>query len=281
MNGSNPAAVPMPEFTCLNATLADSITWIELDRPDKGNALNGTLWREIGEVFRWVDETPEARVAVLSGAGRHFCAGIDFELMGAVLDEVGELSPGRREERLRRIILDLQAAFTLLESCRKPVLAAVQGLCIGGGLDLIAACDMRYASADAAFSLKEVDLAIVADVGSLQRLPYLIGEGRLRELAFTASRFDAAEAQAMGLVNRVFADVDQLRVGVRTIAAGIATKSPLTVRGIKQVLNYGRDHTVADGLNYVATWNAAMLLGDDTREAVAAALRKQSPQFRD
>ena len=281
MNGSNPAAVPMPEFTCLNATLADSIAWIELDRPDKGNALNGTLWREIGEVFRWVDETPEARVAVLSGAGRHFCAGIDFELMGAVLDEVGELSPGRREERLRRIILDLQAAFTLLESCRKPVLAAVQGLCIGGGLDLIAACDMRYASADAAFSLKEVDLAIVADVGSLQRLPYLIGEGRLRELAFTASQFDAAEAQAMGLVNRVFADVDQLRVGVRTIATGIATKSPLTVRGIKQVLNYGRDHTVADGLNYVATWNAAMLLGDDTREAVAAALRKQSPQFRD
>jgi len=271
----------MPEFTGLNLTLTDHIAQIELNRPDKANALNGTLWREIGEAFRWVDETPEARVAVLSGAGRHFCAGIDFELMGAVLDEVGALKPGQREERLRQIILGLQAAFTALETCRKPVLAAIQGLCMGGGLDLIAACDMRYATADAAFSLKEVDLAIVADVGSLQRLPYLIGEGRVRELAFTAHQFGAAEAQAMGLVNRVFADAAQLWERVQTIAAGIAAKSPLTVRGIKQVLNYSRDHRVADGLEYVATWNAAMLLSDDTREAVAAAMQKRPARFAD
>ena len=271
----------MPEFAGLNLTLTDHIAQIELNRPDKANALNGTLWREIGEAFRWVDETPEARVAVLSGAGRHFCAGIDFALMGELLDEVGEMKPGRREERLRRIILDLQAAFTALETCRKPVLAAIQGLCIGGGLDLIAACDMRYATADASFSLKEADLAIVADVGSLQRLPYLIGEGRVRELAFTAHPFDAAEAQAMGLVNRVFADAAQLGESVQTIATGIAAKSPLTVRGIKQVLNYGRDHRVADGLEYVATWNAAMLLSDDTREAVAAVMQKRPARFAD
>ncbi len=271
----------MPEFAGLNLTLVDQVARIELNRPDKANALNGTLWREIGEVFRWVDETPEARVAVLGGAGRHFCAGIDFELMGEMLDGVDELSPGRREERLRRTIVELQAAFTALESCRKPVLAAVHGLCVGGGLDLIAACDMRYASADAVFSLKEVDLAIVADVGSLQRLPYLIGEGQVRELAFTARQFDAAEARAMGLVNRVYADAAQLRDGVHDIAAGIAAKSPLTVRGIKQVLNYGRDHNVADGLDYVATWNAAMLLSDDTREAVVAAMRKRRPKFAD
>ncbi len=271
----------MPEFTCLTVTLADAIAWIELNRPDKANALNGTLWREIGEVFRWVDMTPEARVAVLSGAGRYFCAGIDFELMGEVLDSVEALGPGRKEERLRRIILELQAAFTALETCRKPVLAAIHGLCIGGGLDLIAACDMRYATADAVFSLKEVDLAIIADVGSLQRLPYLIGEGRLRELAFTARQFDATEAQAMGLVNRVFADAAQLRDGVRAIAAGIAAKSPLTVRGVKQMLNYGRDHSIADGLDYVATWNAAMLLSDDTREAMTAAMRKRPPHFGD
>ncbi len=271
----------MPEFAGLNLTLTDHIAQIELNRPDKANALNGTLWRDIGEAFRWVDETPEARVAVLRGAGRHFCAGIDFELMGELLDEVGEMKPGRREERLRRIILDLQTAFTALEACRKPVLAAIQGLCIGGGLDLIAACDMRYATADAAFSLKEADLAIVADVGSLQRLPYLIGEGRVRELAFTTRQFDAAEAQAMGLVNRVFADAAQLGESVQTIAAGIAAKSPLTVRSIKQVLNYGRDHGVADGLEYVATWNAAMLLSDDTREAVAAAMQKRPARFAD
>ncbi|MCU0809252.1 MAG: crotonase/enoyl-CoA hydratase family protein [Candidatus Contendobacter sp.] len=271
----------MPEFTCLTVTLADAIAWIELNRPDKANALNGTLWREIGEVFRWVDETPEARVAILSGAGRHFCSGIDFELMGQVLGAVEELGPGRKEERLRRTILELQAAFTALETCRKPVLAAIHGLCIGGGLDLIAACDLRYATADAAFSVKEVDLAIIADVGSLHRLPYLIGEGQLRELAFTARPFDAAEAQAMGLVSRVFADAGQLRDGVQAIAASIAAKSPLTVRGIKQVLNHGREHGVASGLDYVATWNAAMLLSDDTREAITAAIQKRQPQFKD
>ena len=271
----------MPEFTCLTLTLTDQIARIELNRPDKANALNGTLWREISKACRWIDETPAARVAILSGAGRHFCAGIDFELMGAILDEVQQLSPGRREERLRHIIHDLQAGFTALETCRKPVLAAIQGWCIGGGLDLIAACDVRYASADAAFSLKEADLAIVADVGSLQRLPRLIGEGRVRELAFTARQFDAAEAQAMGLVSRVYADAAELRDGVQAIAAGIAAKSPLTVRGIKQVLNYGRDHGVADGLEYVATWNAAMLLSDDTREAITAAMQKRPPKFAD
>ncbi len=271
----------MPEFACLNLTLTDAIARIELNRPNKANALNGTLWREIGEACRWVDETPEARVAIMSGAGRHFCAGIDFELMGELLDEVKALNPGQREERLRRIILGLQAAFTAVEICRKPVLAAIQGLCIGGGLDLIAACDLRYASADAAFSLKEADLAIVADVGSLQRLPHLIGEGQVRELALTARQFDAAEAQSMGLLNRVYPDHDALRDNVQAMAATIAAKSPLTVRGIKQALNYGRDHRVADSLEQVATWNAAMLLSTDTQEAIAAAMEKRQPQFAD
>lgn len=271
----------MPELSCLNLTLTGAIARIELNRPTKANALNGALWREIGEACRWVDETPAARVAILSGAGRHFCAGIDFELMNELLAEVKGLHPGQREEHLRRIILGLQAAFTALETCRKPVLAAIQGLCIGGGLDLIAACDLRYASADAAFSLKEVDLAIVADVGSLQRLPHLIGEGQVRELAFTARQFDAAEAQAMGLVNRVYPDSDALRDGVQAIAATIAAKSPLTVRGIKQALNYGRDHRVAEGLEQVATWNAAMLLSADTQEAITAAMQKRPAQFAD
>ncbi len=271
----------MPELRCLNLTLTGAIARIELNRPTKANALNGALWREIGEACRWVDETPAARVAILSGAGRHFCAGIDFELMNELLAEVKALSPGQREEHLRRIILGLQAALTALETCRKPVLAAIQGLCIGGGLDLIAACDLRYASTDAAFSLKEVDLAIVADVGSLQRLPHLIGEGQVRELAFTARQFDAAEAQAMGLINRVYPDSDALWDGVQAIAATIAAKSPLAVRGIKQALNYGRDHRVADGLEQVATWNAAMLLSADTQEAITAAMQKRPAQFAD
>ncbi|MEZ5585034.1 MAG: enoyl-CoA hydratase-related protein [Candidatus Competibacteraceae bacterium] len=175
----------------------------------------------------------------------------------------------------------MQAAFTAVETCRKPVLAAVHGLCIGAGLDLIAACDMRYASAEAQFSLKEVDLGIVADIGSLQRLPRLIGEGLVRELAFTGCDVTATEAQAMGLVNRVFDSPQQLMEGVRDIARNIAAKSPLTVRGIKQIMNYSRDHSVADGLNQVATWNSAMLLSEDSQEAVLAAAQKRTPRFND
>lgn len=271
----------MEEFAHLEITVADQCAHIQLNRPDKANALNRALWFEIQKAFQWVEATDTIRVAILSGAGECFCAGIDFELVGALLAEVDALGPGRKEERLRRLILDFQGAFSALEACRKPVLAAVQGPCFGAGLDLVAACDMRYASRQARFSLKEVDLAIVADIGSLQRLPYLIGEGQVRELAFTGREFDALEAQQMGLVNRVFDDAEALLSGVQATAITIAAKSPLAIRGIKQVMNYNRDHTVASGLNFVATWNAAMLLSEDTQEAVTATLQKRSPRFSD
>ncbi len=271
----------MEDFAHLTVTVENQCAHIQLNRPDKANALNRALWFEIQKAFAWVDATDTVRVAILSGVGECFCAGIDFELMGALLDEVDALGAGRKEERLRRLIMDFQAAFSALEACRKPVLAAVHGPCLGAGLDLIAACDVRYASTLASFSLKEVDLGIVADIGSLQRLPYLIGEGQVRELAFTGRDFDATEAQQMGLINQVFESAQELIAGVQTIATTIATKSPLTVRGIKQVMNYNRDHTVASGLNYVATWNAAMLLSEDTQEAVLAAMQKRHPQFKD
>ncbi len=268
-------------MSCLNVAVAEHIARIELNRPDKANALNGVLWQEIGRVFEWADRSSEVRVAVLSGAGKYFSAGIDFELVQSILAEVGRLEPGRREERLHSLILELQTAFNALERCRKPVLAAIHGLCIGGALDLVAACDMRYASAEARFALKEVDLGMVADIGSLQRLPYLIGEGQVRELAFTGREFSATEAMQLGLVNRVFDSREQLLEGVETIAATIAAKSPLTVRGIKQVMNYNRDHTIASGLNFVATWNAAMLLSEETQEAVLATMQKRAPRFKD
>jgi enoyl-CoA hydratase len=271
----------MADFTCLTAAVEGHVVHIQLNRPQKANALNGTLWQEIRDAFVWADQNPEVRVAMLSGAGKYFSAGIDFELIAEIFAEVQALESGRKEERLRRIILDLQNAFTALETCRKPVLAAVHGLCIGGGLDLIAACDMRYASQETKFSLKEVDLGIVADVGSLQRLPRLIGGGLVRELAFTGRDVDAAEAQRMGLVNQVFDDPQELLAGVRAIAQTIAAKSPLTVRGIKEVLNYTRDHSIIDGLNYVATWNSAMLLSADSQEAMLAAMQKRTPEFQD
>ena len=261
--------------------LAGGIASVELNRPDKANAMNLAMWQELRTVFSWIDQTPAARVAVLTGAGKHFTSGIDLELLGGIRAQIADVCDGRQREKLRCLILDLQDTLTSLERCRKPVLAAINGACIGGGLDLICACDMRYCSADACFSVKEVYVGMTSDVGTLQRLPRLIGEGMARELAYTARNVSGAEAQVIGLVNRCYANAEEMQSGVWELARTIATKSPLAVRGSKEMLNYARDHSVADGLNYIATWNAAMLLSDDLGEALAAVRAKRPPQFRD
>ncbi len=268
-------------FETLRLTLADGVASVELNRPDQANAMNLAMWHELRTAFTWIDQTPAARVAVLTGAGKHFTSGIDLALLGGIRARIADACDGRQREKLRRLILDLQDTLTSLERCRKPVLAAVHGACIGGGLDLVCACDMRYCSADAIFSVKEVDVGMTADVGTLQRLPRLIGEGMARELAYTARNVGGAEAQGIGLVNRCYASSDELQSGVMELARSIAAKSPLAVRGSKEMIGYARDHSVADGLNYIATWNAAMLLSDDLGEAVAAAQAKRPPKFRD
>ncbi len=271
----------MPKFEALTVSSENRIANIQLNRPDKANAINATMWKELKDVFDWVNGTPEVRVAVLSGQGKHFSAGIDFEFLSAIYNEVSELSEGRRQERLRQIIIGLQDSVTAIERCRKPVIAAIHGACIGGGIDLITACDIRYATVDARFSIKEVDLAIVADTGTLQRLPRLIGDGLFRELAYTGLEFDGVKAHSVGLVNKVFADQTSLLAGIRELAIEIAAKSPLAIRGIKEILIYSRDHTVAEGLNYVATWNAAIGLSKDVQEAVAAYLQERFAEFED
>ncbi len=261
------------EFAYLTVTVNESIAHVQLNRPHKANALHQGLWDEIKKVFDWADQATEIHVIVLSGTGKCFSAGIDFELLTAILRVVHPLNPGLREERLRRIILELQDAFMAIERCRKPVLAAIHGVCLGAGLDLAAMCDMRYASQEAQFSVKEVDLGIVADLGSLQRLPHLIGEGLARELAFTGRSFSAVEAHQMGFVNQLFDHPEQLLQGALWVARSIAAKPPLAIRGIKEVMNYSRDHSLASGLNFVATWNSSMLLSDDTQKAITAILK--------
>ena len=271
----------MPKFETLTVGLKNRIANIQLNRSDKANAINATMWKELKDIFDWVDGTPEVRVAVLSGQGKHFSAGIDFEFLSAIYNEVSQLSEGRRQERLRQIIIGLQDSVTAIERCRKPVIAAIHGACIGGGIDLITACDIRYATVDARFSIKEVDLAIVADTGTLQRLPRIIGDGLFRELAYTGLEFDGVKAHSMGLVNKVFADQTSLLGGVRELAIEIAAKSPLAIRGIKEILIYSRDHTVAEGLNHVATWNTAIGLSKDVQEAVTAYLQDRCAEFED
>jgi enoyl-CoA hydratase len=270
-----------PSFETLIVTLEDHIATVRLNRPEKANAMNAAMWQEIRQAFTWVDATPEARVAVLQGEGRYFTAGIDLQLMMGLGPQIANECDGRTREALRRVILDMQDTLTSLERCRKPVLAAIHGGCIGGGIDLITCADMRYCSADASFTIKEIDIGMTADVGTLQRLPRLVGEGITRELAYTGRTFDAAEARSIGLVNRVFDSREALVAGVREIAATIAAKSPLSIRGTKEMITYAREHSVADGLNYIATWNAAMLMSKDLTEAMTANLAKRTPTFKD
>ncbi|MBL8394435.1 MAG: enoyl-CoA hydratase/isomerase family protein, partial [Candidatus Accumulibacter sp.] len=175
----------------------------------------------------------------------------------------------------------LQDCLSSVERCRKPVLAAIQGACIGGAVDLVTCCDMRYVAADAQFSVREIDVGMTADVGTLQRLPRLVPDGIARELAYTGRSVDAAEARQIGLANQVFATPEALLQGVRAIARTIAGKSPLAIRGSKEMLNYGRDHSVTDGLNYIATWNAAMLMSADLEESMAALRERRPPRFLD
>lgn len=270
----------MPDYQAFRFEIIDAIAHVHIDRPEKRNAMNAVFWSEIIEIFQAIDEDDSVRAVVLSGAGAHFSAGIDLALLASVANELGD-DVGRNARLLRRKILQMQASFNAVEACRKPVLAAVQGYCIGAGIDLIAACDLRYAASDAQFSIREVDMGMAADVGTLQRLPRIIGDGLLRELAYTGRSVDAAEAQAIGLVNRVWETPAELLEGVFALARQIAGKSPIAIAGTKHMLNYMRDHRVSDGLDYIATWNAAMLQSSDLRVAMAAGLSKTPARFDD
>jgi enoyl-CoA hydratase/carnithine racemase len=268
-------------FQTLKLELAGQVATIELNRPERANAMELAMWLELREAMRWLDETADARVGVITGAGKHFTAGIDLTMLAGMKTQIQDDCDGRAREKLRRVILDLQDTLTSIERCRKPVIAAIHGACVGAGIDLITACDLRYCSADAYFSVKEIDVGLTADVGTLQRLPRLIGEGAARELAYTGRKVGGAEAKELRLVNQCYADREALMAAMRELAATLAAKPPLALRGCKEMITYARDHTVADGLNYVATWNAAMLLSTDLDEALSAGKEQRQAKFRD
>lgn len=268
-------------YTTLTTSVEHHIARITLNRPEKANAMNAPMWQEIREAMRWVDATPDARVAIIAGAGANFCAGIDLGMMMSLGKKIEDPCDARTRENLRTVILDLQDTLTSIERCRKPVIAAIHGACVGGAIDMVSCCDMRYASRDAVFSIKEVDIGMTADVGTLQRLPKIINPAIVRELAYTARNVDAVEAEKIGLINRLFDSAEALTAGVDAIATTIASKSPLSIRGTKEMLNYARDHSVADGLKYVASWNAGLLMSADLQEAMMANMEKRKPEFRD
>lgn len=261
--------------------IADKIAQVTFNRPEKANALNMEAWLEMQSIFESLSKNEAARVVVLAGEGKHFCAGIDLELLMSTASIQSISCAGKRSEKIRELVLTLQKTVTAIEKCAKPVLAAIHKGCIGGGVDIATACDIRYCTEDAYFTVKEIDLGMVADLGTLQRLPKIIPHGMAAEMAFTGRKVFGQEAKSIGLVNHTYPSKEDLMTGVLAIAKTIASKSPVSIRGTKDVLHYSKEHSVEDSLNYMSTWNAAMLLSNDLMEAFAASMEKREPKFED
>ncbi len=255
------------------------IAHLQLSRPEQRNSMNRAFWKEFPEAIRELDIAGETRVLVISSTGKHFCAGMDLGIFTQPDPDIFNGEAGRRAEALRRLVTQLQDCFNVLETVRFPVMSAVQGGCIGGALDLVCATDMRYCTAEAYFTVKETEIGMTADLGTLQRLPQLIPQGLARELAYTARKLLADEALVAGLVNKVFPDQDAMLAEVMGIAQQIAAQSPLAVTGCKQMMNYSRDHSVADSLSYMATWQAGMFQPNDMMQAFSAKMSGKTPEF--
>ena len=270
----------MDEYKCFDVSLEKGVATVTLNRGEELNTMIPAFWVELPKIINSINKSGEARVVVLASTGKHFSAGMDLAVfsMGSA-DAAAET--GRVRAGLRENALHLQDSFTCLEKARIPVLAAIQGGCVGGAVDMVTACDMRYATEDAFFCIQEINIGMTADVGTLQRLPKLIPEGVCRELAYTGRRMQADEAKSVGLVNEVYSDKESLLDGVMEIAEEIAAKSPLAIWGSKEMITYSRDHSTADSLNYIATWQSGMFQPADMKEAFSAKAENRPSDFDD
>jgi enoyl-CoA hydratase len=268
-------------YSMFDYSVADQVATIRFNRPDKLNVMSLPFWQELVDVFAEIDEAPAVRAAIIASTGKHFTAGLDLAAFAGFAAAATTGERGRLGEQMRRSVLEMQETMSAIERCRVPVLAAIQGGCIGGGVDMVSACDMRYCTADAFFCIQEINIGMTADVGTLQRLPHLIPAGMVRELAYTGRRLPAAEALRIGLVNKVYDDQASMLADLAVIAAEIAAKSPLAITGTKRVLEYTRDHSVADSLEYMATWQAGMFLTEDLMIQAMANQSKSKPAFED
>ena len=254
-----------------------------LDRPEARNAMGAAFWADLPVLMNELSDDDDVRCVVLAAKGPHFCVGLDLKTMGAVTGSDGadaaKSSPASNGYRFYRNVKRLQASISSVADCAKPVIAAIHGYAIGGAVDLVTAADIRLASADAVFSVRETKIAIVADVGTLQRLPRVISAGHVAELAYTGKDVDAQYALRIGLVNDVLPDVDTLHKAAWGMAAEIAANPPLAVQGTKAVLKASEDRTVAEGLDYVAAWNASQISSNDLMEAMSAFMEKRPATF--
>lgn len=260
-------------YECFELSSDGGVAHLQLSRPERRNAMTAAFWKELPQIVRGLD----TKVLVLSSTGPHFCGGLDISLFqGSDAFDTNSLE-GRQKFRAK--LEELQASLSALAEAPFPVIAAVQGGCIGGAVDLVTAADCRYASADAFFCVQEINIGMTADVGTLQRLPRIIPEGIARELAYTGDRMSAGRAKEVGLVNEVFDDHESLVAGVLDIAGRIATKSPLAIWGTKEMCNFTRDHSVADGLRHIALWQSGMFQPADMMESFSAKGEGRTPSF--
>ncbi len=268
--------------SCFDLEVKDKVAHLRLCRPDELNTMTRAFWVELPRALRELDATAKARVVVLSSTGKHFSAGMDLSVFaGAGLTTPATTEIARLREMLRRTVLELQDSFNALEEIRMPVLAAIQGGCIGGAVDMVSACDARYCTTDAFFCVQETNLGMVADCGTLQRLQHIMPSGVARELAYTGRRLPATRAKEVGLVNELFDTQETMLAAVMQVATEIAEHSPLAVHGTKEMLNYAREHNVAESLRYMAAWQSGMFHATDMMECFVAKAEKRKPVFED
>ena len=277
------AQSPTTEWTCFSVSIEDGVAHIQLNRPEAMNAMNRAFWNELPAIVRDIDDNARARCIVISSTGKHFSAGMDLSVFtdGEGVAPMAQADRQNAAESFRRHVHHLQDTFSCLDEARMPVIVAVQGGVIGGAVDMTSACDIRYASADAFFQIQEINIGMTADVGTFPRLCKLIPEGWVRELAYTGRRLPAARARDIGLVNEVFDTHEQVVEHALATAREIASKSPLAVAGSKVMINYARDHTIKDALDYIAVWNTSMFSPQHMMEAFQAKQQKREANFPD
>ncbi len=279
MNASAP-----PAWTCFSVEIADHVAHVRLNRPEAMNALNRTFWNELPAIIRDINDNARARVIVLSSTGKHFTAGMDLSVFTDPQSGVTNRADTDRAtamEAFRYHVHHLQNTFSCLDEARMPVLVAVHGGCVGAGVDMISACDIRYCTSDAFFVIQEINIGMTADVGTFPRLCKLIPEGWVREMAYTGRRLPAARAKEIGLVNEVFDTHEALLAHVMETAREIASKPPLAVAGSKVMVNYARDHSIKDALDYIAVWQTGMFAPQHMMESFAAKAEKRAPDYPD
>ena len=268
------------KYKTLDLSITNRVAHMKFNRPDELNTMIPEFWSEIINVCEKLNETSEVRATIISSSGRYFTAGMDLSVfMGWGPDLKADSA--RNAERVYRTVYKVQETFNAIASLRMPVLVAVQGGCLGGGVDLISACDMRYCTKDATFCIQEINIGMAADAGTLQRLPKLIPMGLMKELAYTGRRLEAGEAKDCGLVNRVYQSQEEMLEDVESIAAEIAKRSPMAVYGSKKAIDYSIDHTIAESLDHMAILQSGMVSHADIMTAVQARATKSDPDFRD